>query len=414
MTHTLELQQLDKLLASGQLTKDAAQIGTRLLQRINSPVRVVIFGLPGCGKSTLLNVLLGKKLISENTSIPTLEIVWGTKERMSLTLQDGAVVHSDSIAWEKIATQKPAFVKVELPLPILKKVSFLEVVSDGSNDDLTASLDWATRRTDIALWCSQYFSPAEQGLWSRVPDAIKDHSILALTKADILSSEGTLSDKLAELQSVAANEFHSMFPITALQSKTATAPDGSTDQAALNESGGKALHAAVMRLVEDGRQADLDSVLIFLNRYAPKQDQLSKPVAAKPPAVSSEPIVIPSPALPSDASGNAKVPDLENQWPDALQYLIDRGCELSRVLTDMETSDAAVVLDHCATTADNLAETFDDEATIEPAFSALQNDILETAETILLMQLENDEGPAADAVTLLLQLRRGMEAKLAA
>ncbi|MBV1902950.1 MAG: 50S ribosome-binding GTPase [Marinosulfonomonas sp.] len=414
MNQAPELEQLDKLLSDGQLPKDAAQMGARLLKRINTPVRVAIFGLPQSGKSSLLNFLAGEQLVPENIPIPTLELLWGENESMSLTLQDGTTQNSNTIALAKAAGQNPAFVTIKMPAPILKSISMLEVVSDGSANDLTASLDWATRRTDLALWCTQEFSIIEQNLWSRVPDAIKDHSFLVLTKADIMSSDGVLSDKVSELQSIAANEFRSIFPIATLQASAAALPDGSADEVTSNASGGKALHKALLRQVEDGRQADLGSVLIFLNRYAPKGKKSPKPAASTPTAIPASPEPLPAPLMPEVESVGDPTVNLEKRWPDALQYLIDRGSDLSRAVADNETNDAAVVLHHCAATADQLAETFEDETTIEPEFADLQENILETAGMILLLNLENEEGPAADAVTLLLQLRKGMEEKLAA
>jgi len=110
MSMAPELEQLDKLLSAGQLPKDAAQMGARLLQRINSPVRVAIFGLPQSGKSSLLNFLAAEQLVPENVSIPTLELLWGENESMALTLQDGTTQNSNTIALAKAAEQNPAFV----------------------------------------------------------------------------------------------------------------------------------------------------------------------------------------------------------------------------------------------------------------------------------------------------------------
>jgi len=414
MSMAPELEQLDKLLSAGQLPKDAAQMGARLLQRINSPVRVAIFGLPQSGKSSLLNFLAAEQLVPENVSIPTLELLWGENESMALTLQDGTTQNSNTIALAKAAEQNPAFVTIKMPAPVLKNISFMEVVSDGSIDDLTASLDWATRRTDLALWCTREFSTIEQNLWSRVPDTIKDHSFLVLNNADSMSPDGVHSDKLSELQSIAANEFRSMFSIGNLQTSAPALPNGTTNKVAPNQSGGSALRKALLRQVEDGRQADLGSVLVFLNRYAPKAKEPKKPATANPTAVQAPPEPRPTPSQPEIELAGKATADLENRWPDALQYLIDRGCDLSQTLADNETNDAEAVLNHCAATADQLAETFEDEAIIEPEFADLQEDILETAGMILLLSFENEEGPAADAVTLLLQLRKGMEEKLAA
>jgi len=409
-----ELDRLEKLLTEGQLPKEAKQTGTRLLNRINSPVRVAIFGLPGSGKSSLLNFLAGQKIIPDGLSLPTLELSWGAHAKTSLTLQDGSTNECDGISLEGAAKQNPAFVKIELPLPILEKITLLEIVSDGSTDDLTASLDWATRRAEIALWTTQEFSDAEQALWSRVPDVLKGHSFLVLTKADILSSDDALSDKLAALKPIVSEEFRSLFPIATVQAVAATLADGTADQIAANESGGKALLKALLWQVEAGRRADLDSVLIFLNRHTAKKRQLSKRPVSKISPISTNSRQLPSIEAPVEDSAREIGSELRDLWTNALKYLNERGSDLSQIVAQNGTQDVTAILLHCADTADHLTETFNDEVTIEPDFAHLHEDILDSAEMILLFHMENGEGPAADAVTILLQLRRGLEEKLAA
>jgi len=49
-----------------------------------------------------------------------------------------------------------------------------------------------------------------------------------------------------------------------------------------------------------------------------------------------------------------------------------------------------------------------------PAAEGFLDELTEASELMVLMQAESGDTPAADAVTLLLQLRREMEMKLAA
>lgn len=409
------LNRLERVLAEGILPEDAAQTGQRLLERIKSPVRVVVLGLPGSGKSKLMNMIAGQQIIPDNVVLPTLELAWGRDTQTVLTLQDGSVETRKGPVTADISARNPAFVRFETALPILEKLSLLEVVADGSPEDQNASIRWAVRRADIAIWCSQEFTSEEYDLWSRVPDALKDHSFFVLNKADILSSQGVLSSRISQLQDVVADEFHGMFPVATLQAISASNPDGSTDEVMLNASGGKALVKAIENRVDLGRRADLDSVLLFLSRHdatskQPARTREETVTTTGDPAPDSRPVTAKTGNAVASAGSGAK----ENLNSAALHYLQSRAEQLTQSVADLGAENTESILDHCVTTADHLVDMLEDEDPGSSGFDDLREDCLETAEILILLQLENNQEPAADAVTLLLQLRRGFEVGLAA
>lgn len=406
------LVQLQELLDSGRLPTGAAKSGTRLLRRVNSPVRIAVLGLPGSGKSELINFLAGCRIIPENAKLPTLELQFDATSRTTITKQDGSTDTFDGLAFDQVLQTHTAFIKVETDLPVLKRTSLLEVVTDGNPDDQVAAIGWATRRADILLWCSQGFSAAEQKLWARVPDALKDRSFFVLNMADKLSAQGILSDRITALQNIVANEFHSLFPIATLQALTAVDPQGTPDQSLLIASGGKALKKAISRQVDLGRRADIDSVLMFLKRYdatsvteAPSKI-ISHPATSKPQGQSAESTIKKpdaEPTAPIQVTSNPQDPNTA-----ALIYLNDRAVSMAQAAPHLEPTD---ILDQCCETANHLADLFADN---ESDDSAVPEDVLDAAEVLVLMQLEDGEGPAADAVTLLLQLKRGFGDRIAA
>ncbi len=71
------------------------------------------------------------------------------------------------------------------------------------------------------------------------------------------------------------------------------------------------------------------------------------------------------------------------------------------------------VLDLCNDTADGLQDLFDKGA-VAADVADLRDEVLQTREHMTLLQLEKATGSAADAVTLLLQLKRDFEARIAA
>jgi hypothetical protein len=119
----------------------------------------------------------------------------------------------------------------------------------------------------MVIWCSQAFTPAERWLWSAMPDRLKDHGFLVLTKADELIREGTLADADRRLDDIVAEEFHSLVPVATLQGLAALCRDTGTDRDALAASGAEALISALLAHVEQGRRADLDAALLFLSRF---------------------------------------------------------------------------------------------------------------------------------------------------
>ena len=62
----------------------------------------------------------------------------------------------------------------------------------------------------------------------------------------------------------------------------------------------------------------------------------------------------------------------------------------------------------------HLLDLFSDDDSGCPAADAFIDELTEASELMVLMQIESGDAPAADAVTLLLQLRRDIETKLAA
>lgn len=396
------LRDLKELLDTARLPRQALKSGTRLLERIGAPVRIAILGLPGSGKSELLNFLAGRHIIPPDVKFPTLELIFGQNSHTTLTGQDGTTTNYSGIAVDQIKQAKPVFVKIETNLPTLKHTSFLEVVTGTSPNDQTAAIDWAMRRADMVIWCSQGFSKAEQTLWSRVPDNLKDHSFFVLNRADTLITDGLFADRIAALQPIIADEFHSLIPIATLQ---AIAASQQPDESLLKSSGGKALLSAISKQVKMGRRADADSVLIFLNRYKTHAKPASKAPAKASKTVSQKKKTI-EPSMPEPApavdQGNSK--DFSSA---ALNFLQENTAELSAAAS----LGSEEILTRCCDISNHLVDMFADT---QSADIDLQDDILDAAEVLVLMQLEEGDAPAADAVTLLLQLKRGFELKIAA
>ena len=387
-------------LSTEALPRAARGHATHLLNRLSSPVRVTLVGSPGAGKTELVNMFLGKAVVPRGLAMPTTEVVYGEEECLHATDARGRITKIPGLDFMSLSRSKPAFVRMELPLPILKKISLLELVTDGNADELRSAIDWAIRRTDITLWCSQEFGESERALWARVPDGLKDHAFLVLTKADVLSAKNALSDLIASLETVVAEEFHSMFAVATLQAIKSFRPNGTLDEVMYHGSGGSALSSEVLRHAERGRRADIDSAQFFLARYQASGERVISRDIGKPAS--------------QETGETAERMPAPKVFTDAVRFLQRRGATLFDAVRTAQPGQTKPVLDQCVDTVEHLIDLFSSDDSGSQMADDFIDDLSEAAEVMVLMQVEKGDAPAADAATLLLQLRREMEMKIAA
>ncbi len=419
--------QLRAAVDAGVLPPRAQKAGDRLLARLTLPVRVAILGHPGSGKSELLNLIAGQRVVPSGFRHPTLELRHAETARTTLCVEDGTKTVREGIDLPSRPEPGLQMIRIEAPIPILKRISLIEVVSQGGAEEERFGVVWASERADVVLWCSQEFTLAEEWLWSAMPDRLKDHGFLVLTKADELIRRKKFEKKLEDLKSIVAEEFHSLIPVATLHALDAISDNGEVDEQAMVSSGGRALISAILNHVDLGHRADIDAALLLLSRYAEAVRDVSAAtatihsaasefhsaaartaVAPKHPEVASDKSNAPKPA----AANTAVEVDCE-RVSLALEYLKSRAANLDRAVASGDDA-PSFVLDHCAETANELAEMLADAGPGGGSFALLQEDVLEASEKLVLMQLERGDGPAADAVTLLLQVRRSIAQSLAA
>ena len=428
------IDRLRYAIANSAFPKAAADYAQHLLQRLAQPVRVSIFGLPNSGKSELINMFVGRPILHNKVRLPTTEVVYGASEAMIVTDVNGKSERHEKIDFDVLKPGSAAFLKIELPIETLKRISFLEVVTDGSMAELSSAVEWGVRRTDIALWCSQSFGVDERAVWARVPDSLKDHAFLVLTKADVLSAEKVLSKRVSSLETIVAEEFHSLFAVATLQAIAAHKSNGEVEEAMYHASGGGALASEVLRHAERGRRADFDSAQMFLVRYNIKETDVL-PASAEPVIDASVvqedvPIDLPeanvdeTPELAASEPVETSPPRLQLEplpqvsnvaiFADAIRFLKRRGETLSERAENLGEGNVKDILNQCVDGVEYLMDLFSQDDSGCEAADAFIDDLAEAQDVIVLMQVESGDAPAADAVTLLLQLRREMEMQLAA
>ena len=396
-------------------TQDRAQA---LLDRLNRPVRVAILGLPQSGKSTLLNVFLGDDLLPTDFMLPPIEFRYGDAPLLRVTEPEGDVTLIDGLNFEAVSDDC-LYIQAEAPQPVLKEISLLEVAAEGTGEEQESALRWAARRADITVWCSQEYARVERLLWNAAPEKMKDHGFLAITKADLFGTAEDISSRMAVFKAVAENEFLDIFPVA---SEPALAARIEKDSAGWDASSASGLLRSVLAHADTGRRADLDAAHVFVLRH---EDLVSSlPQVAKPGAETApEPAkAAPSaPVAPTPEPEPAPIPEtpqvdsaVVEACIEGAQYLRARAGEIRSAVGGLGEDDAAEhVLSECMETVEQLQELMDASPVDQPEWSSLKDEVSAANDMIVLMQLERGTEPAADAVTLLLQLRRTLDAKAA-
>lgn len=409
------IDRLENILGRGDVPAPYDRWGARLLAHLTKPVQVVVTGLAGSGKSTLIEMMSAQPVIGQHVDVPVVELVYGEKERALFERQDGSLTSFSGFLKDCDCPEGAIRARQELPDTKLIGQNFVEIGLFGSLVEKRAILSSACARADIIIWCSQEFSEEEQHLWAGVPDEIKDHSFLALTMADRQLMRDVLSQNIARLEPIVADEFMGLYPVATIQGIAAQTSGEGLNQALWTSSGGKHLMDPVLRQIRQGRGADIDQARIFLDRLAARTPEVDVEGGEGPQA----PVLVATDdpdtgkeskaaAIADDVAVEVVAPDersvaLLSEAVDMLQH------HARKMLDDVDQSielDADAILSSCSEAMSSLAGMLDMTPVNDPAAKGMREDVQEGEEMLMLFKLERSEEAALDAVTLLLQMRK--------
>ncbi len=400
------LQRLRNTLDTAKLSDQLHTSGQALATRLSSPVRVTFLGPPKSGKTTLINALIGQDIVPEQAELPTYEIDYGEQPKVIATTGDRSSLHLGGFDMERITAVAPVFLQIQTPVELLRRLRLMEVVTDGSPEEMLAATRWAVGRSDIFVWCSRQFSKPEGQIWAHVPEAKKDHGFLALTQADRLSSE-ELSTHLDRIIEAGDTEFRIIVPLAARQASLAQRAGRPGGDKLIAASGVPALLDALLGHIQLGQQSDIDHATVFLDRFEKTSSRTrSQAVVSRPGTSRLSSLAEPQKpkARPATASG----------FSEGMQYLQSQARIMLVDIEEFGEFATGKIVDRCLETANTLIEMVaNEDASTEQQELALDA-ATEAADVLLLMRLENTPGAAGDAVNLILQVKRDFELATAA
>jgi len=181
--------------------------------------RIAFMGEFSAGKSTLTNLLLGGRPLPEKVTATRLSPVWmsygrdapyrikmdGAQEEISLSRLDG------------IPLEDTRVIRIFFEADILGICDLIDF--PGISDPNMSSEVWqrVLEEVDAIIWCThatQAWRQSEAAVWEGIPQAVRDRSILLITRFDKLTSVRDEQRVLARLEHETAGQFGGMFPIS--------------------------------------------------------------------------------------------------------------------------------------------------------------------------------------------------------
>lgn len=362
------LRRLHALRAAATLGSRATRHCTALIDRLQAPVRVAVFGFPGAGKAGLVNAMIGQSVLRIGAQHCPVLILTGPAPSARVTLYDGSTAETDA----KLPFATPgaaAFVELSLVLPDLQGLTVLNVVTDGSVADMAAAMSWAESRCDIAIWCTQGWTEAERRLWQGAPDRLRNHAQLVIAggaaapDADALRSAG-------------------------FQTPYWRLADGTEE----------AIRAGLMAMISEARAEDVDAAHLFLHQHGAP---VAEPVAKVRETITA--LTLP----PGEAWATLSRMVLRlRQQARALSLDLRRGT--------LSAEEAGPVLTRLRETLEYLQDLAEGDDLVAETWPGVVSTLQTASELALLLEIEGGAAQVNEAARLLMQVRQELDGAAAA
>ena len=184
--------------------------------------RIALMGEFSAGKSTLSNLLLGARPLPEKVTATRLSPVWisnGTQDPYRVDI-DGSTDPVSLENLEAIPVEETRAIRLFLEADILEVCDLIDF--PGISDPNMSSDVWERMlpEVDAVIWCThatQAWRQSESAVWDTMPEAVRNHSILLITRYDKLTTDRDRGRVMKRVERETKGQFSGIYPISLLQ-----------------------------------------------------------------------------------------------------------------------------------------------------------------------------------------------------
>lgn len=241
--------------------------------------RIALMGEFSAGKSTLSNLLLGARPLPEKVTATRLSPVWmaqGNQLPYRVDV-DGTeeLVSVDHL--EEITVEDTKVIRLFFESEILDVCDLIDFPGISDPNMSTDVVERMLEEVDAVIWCThatQAWRQSESAVWDTMPEAVRQRSILLITRFDKLKTERDQNRVLARVKHETKGKFGGTFPISLLQALAA-----GDDYDKWDASGAGAFSEHLIEVVQEltSAVAGTDKALYALGDSAPTQAEPEAP-----------------------------------------------------------------------------------------------------------------------------------------
>jgi len=181
-----------------------------------------LMGEFSAGKSTLSNLLMGQSPLPEKVTATRLSPVWlsyGTTAPYRMDV-DGTTEPVSIERLEDIPVEQTRHIRLFLEADILEVCDLIDF--PGISDPNMSSSVWERMlpEVDAVIWCThatQAWRQSEAAVWDDMPAAVRENSILLITRFDKLTNEKDRTRVVKRVTRETNGQFGGTFPVSLLQ-----------------------------------------------------------------------------------------------------------------------------------------------------------------------------------------------------
>ncbi|MEL6293302.1 MAG: dynamin family protein [Pseudomonadota bacterium] len=181
--------------------------------------RIALMGEFSAGKSTLSNLLLGARPLPERVTATRLSPVWIAQGNPAAhrELLDGSEESIEVAEIGDVPIEDTRVIRLFMQADMLENCDLIDC--PGISDPNMPSEVWErlVPEIDAVIWCThatQAWRQSEASVWEAMPEALRENSILLVTRFDKLTSDKDRRRVMARVERETNGQFDAVFPIS--------------------------------------------------------------------------------------------------------------------------------------------------------------------------------------------------------